>query len=446
MTVTPPAPFNAAGRGVPDVASNASIYSGYSGFYLGGALSGNPGNGTSAAAPLWAGLIALLNANAGFNIGFANPTFYTLGPSAFNPINPLWPDPAYPQLAACPADNGNNGIPGYPPTAGWDACTGLGSPNGMALLTALEQLKSVYILGGYQSPDVIITDLSTNTPVPIGGAPGEHWDTLLEPSTDYGFAAHVHNDSPATVNDVVVSFWAIPGGVGTNGTMVGAPQTVSIPAHSTVTVNTSAPFESAPAGQHMCAVVSIYSPTTGCDIDATNALEIPDPGYSMTHGCSAWRNTDSMFAFPGGPFKLPLGFGKLRARLTEPIVLRIHPVHVPVDWRGAAGARAIEDMLQAVGATSNIPRIYCPSSRAPFALQSSRPKSRWRAASRSSSAPLAYGLSCHTPTRTRRQSRSPRAYRRRPSLATSSCSTSLRSTPRWSIGQHAQSSSSSSST
>jgi hypothetical protein len=139
-TVHPPAPFSKTGRGVPDVAGNASVHSGYSGLFLGGQPAG-PGNGTSASTPLWAGLVALINSNLGFNIGFLNPILYVLGESVFNPINPLYPDPTYGvgQLTGCPADNGNNGIPGYKAGPGWDACTGWGSPNGTALLAALKQ-------------------------------------------------------------------------------------------------------------------------------------------------------------------------------------------------------------------------------------------------------------------------------------------------------------------
>jgi hypothetical protein len=360
VTVTPPAPFNATGRGVPDVASNASIFSGFSGFYQGGQPAENPGNGTSAAAPLWAGLVAVLNSNAGFNIGFLNPTLYSLGPGAFNPINPLWPDPAYPQLAACPVDNSNNGIPGYPTGPGWDACTGLGSPNAGAILTALQELDSVYILGGYQSPDIVITDLTTMKPIAIGGAPGGSWDTLLAPNTSYGFSANVHNDSSSDVNNVQVSFWAIPGGVGTMGNPVGTPQTVSIAAHTTKTVQASAPFVSAGPGGHLCAVVSIYCPAGGCDTDATNAVNIPDPGYSATHGCSAWRNTDSSFAHVKGPIKFPVGLGKIPIRLIDPIVLHVQPTHVPVDWDLTSKATTINDILRAVGAQSNIPLYLLP--------------------------------------------------------------------------------------
>jgi hypothetical protein len=359
-----PAPFNTTGRGVPDVAANASLNSGYSGFYFGGVQNGMYGNGTSAAAPLWAALIAVLNSNAGFNIGFANPTLYA-NPTAFNPINPLWPDPAFAQLANCPPNNANNGIPGYPAQAGWDACTGLGSPNGMALLNALKELESVYILGGYQSPDVIITDLTSTTPVPIGGMPGGPWDTLLEPSTNYGFSANVHNDSAVAVENVVVSFWAIPGGLAINGFMVGTPQTVSIPAHSTVTVKASADYVSAPAGEHQCAVVSIYSRSTGCSVEATDATDIPDPGYSTTHECSAWRNTDSMTGSGGGQFKFGVGFGKIPTHI-DPIIISYQPLHVPLDWRQSAFVTGLQDLLRALGTQGNLPLYLLPALRRAF--------------------------------------------------------------------------------
>jgi hypothetical protein len=375
VNVTPSAPFNLTGRGTPDVAANASIYSGFSGFYTAGVQTGWPANGTSASTPFWAGLIAVLNSNAGFNIGFVNPTLYALGAgsAAFNPLNPLWRDPAFPQLANCPLSNSNNGIAGYPTGPGWDACTGLGSPNGVNLLTAFTELESVYILGGYQSPDIIITDLTNQQPVPIGGQPGGRWDTLLEPSTNYGFSANVHNDSSTTATGVVVSFWAIPGGVGTNGTMVGVPQTVNIPAHSTVNVPASAPFVSASPGDHLCAVVSIYSPTTGCDTDATTALDIPNPGYSDTHQCSAWRNTDSMLVFKRGPFGFHLGLGVIPFHLEEPVLLEINAKHVPSTWTKTPAAVGIANTLRAVGAKSNVPLYLLPSLRQGFATVPVKP-------------------------------------------------------------------------
>jgi hypothetical protein len=359
-TIKPPTAFKATGRGVPDVAANANYRTGFSGIAMGGVLGGQIGNGTSASAPLWAGLIALLNSNAGINIGFANPTLYTLGAGAFNPINPLWRDPTYPQLATCPTDNANSGIPGYPTKSGWDAVTGLGSPNGMAILSGFEAQDEVNILGGYQSPDIILTDLTINQPVPIGGQPNGKSDTLLVPSTNYGFSAKINNDGPNEATGVMVRFWAIPGGLSASGTMVGTPQTVNIPANSTVIVNASAPFQSAPAGGHTCAAVSIYSPTTGCAVDATTALDIPDPGSSMTHRCSAWRNTDSSGAGSNGAYRFQLGLVPLPVHSAEPIRLTVTTKHVPVEILKTPALSKIADTLRVMGARSNQPLYLIP--------------------------------------------------------------------------------------
>jgi kumamolisin len=114
------------GRGVPDVAANSSPNSGYP-IILDGSLSAWPANGTSASAPLWAGLIAVINAALGENVGFVNPALYALGSSAFRDIL------AHPGAS----DNGLFGTAGYPVTPGWDACTGWGGPRGRTLLTGL---------------------------------------------------------------------------------------------------------------------------------------------------------------------------------------------------------------------------------------------------------------------------------------------------------------------
>jgi kumamolisin len=103
-------------RTVPDVAADASPNSPYL-IVLNGATSGI--GGTSAVAPLWAGLTALLNQNAGTPIGFCLTTLYA-NAGAFREIT-----------------QGNN-IPagtnfGYNAGPGYNACTGLGVPNGAAL-------------------------------------------------------------------------------------------------------------------------------------------------------------------------------------------------------------------------------------------------------------------------------------------------------------------------
>jgi kumamolisin len=111
-------PGGSSGRGVPDVAGDADPQTGYqvqadgSQFVVGG---------TSAVAPLWAGLLALFNQMIGTPVGYLNPNLYqkvALAAGTFNDIT-----------------SGNNGD--YKAGPGWDACTGWGSPNGTAILKAL---------------------------------------------------------------------------------------------------------------------------------------------------------------------------------------------------------------------------------------------------------------------------------------------------------------------
>jgi kumamolisin len=113
------------GRGVPDVAANSSGNSGYPLTVTG--FSSYIGGGTSASAPLWAGLIARVNAALGEDLGFVNPVLYALGSGVFRDIV------AHPGAA----DNGFGSTPGYPVGTSWDAVTGWGSPRGAALLTGL---------------------------------------------------------------------------------------------------------------------------------------------------------------------------------------------------------------------------------------------------------------------------------------------------------------------
>jgi kumamolisin len=105
-------------RGVPDVAGNASPLSGYTVRVDG---QDTVIGGTSAVAPLWAGLTALLNQQLGKPLGFVNPLFYALPPAsgAFVDIT-----------------TGNNN--GFSAGPGWDACTGLGRPDGAKLAAALK--------------------------------------------------------------------------------------------------------------------------------------------------------------------------------------------------------------------------------------------------------------------------------------------------------------------
>jgi kumamolisin len=116
-------PGGRIGRGVPDVAGDADPLTGYRVLVDG---QKSVIGGTSAVAPLWSGLIALLNQKIGSAVGYLNPLLYSL-PAASR---------AFHDITA-----GNNDITGkhkaYKAGPGWDACTGLGSPDGTMLMNAL---------------------------------------------------------------------------------------------------------------------------------------------------------------------------------------------------------------------------------------------------------------------------------------------------------------------
>lgn len=105
------------GRGVPDVAGDADPETGYNVLVDG---QSTVIGGTSAVAPLWAGLVALMNAITQKPTGYLNPEIYTqaVESAGFHEIT-----------------QGNNGA--FSAGPGWNPCTGLGSPIGAQLLAAL---------------------------------------------------------------------------------------------------------------------------------------------------------------------------------------------------------------------------------------------------------------------------------------------------------------------
>jgi subtilase family serine protease len=119
-------------RNGPDVSANANFT-----FYVCAdqtACTANEYGGTSFAAPMWAGYLALANeqavANGNHTVGFINPSLYTIGGSSsygsdFHDVT-----------------SGSNG---FSATVGYDLATGWGSPNGSGLITGL--LNTINIPG-----------------------------------------------------------------------------------------------------------------------------------------------------------------------------------------------------------------------------------------------------------------------------------------------------------
>ncbi|HTU69519.1 MAG TPA: S53 family peptidase [Candidatus Baltobacteraceae bacterium] len=116
----PAPPDPSGGRGVPDVCADGDPNTGYA-IRVNG--TSEVVGGTSASAPLWAALIALMNQQLGTSAGFLNPKLYTLAgyPNSPGPLHDI--------------TSGSNGA--YEAGTGWDPVTGLGSPDGARLETAL---------------------------------------------------------------------------------------------------------------------------------------------------------------------------------------------------------------------------------------------------------------------------------------------------------------------
>jgi subtilase family serine protease len=125
-------PGTEATRGVPDVAGDASAGLALAREAGGGSYELLSAGGTSAATPLWGGLMADADQLAGHDLGFVNPALYQIarGPrygQAFHDIT-----------------TGNNTVVingttygGYQAGPGWDPVTGLGSPDGAVLVPIL---------------------------------------------------------------------------------------------------------------------------------------------------------------------------------------------------------------------------------------------------------------------------------------------------------------------
>ncbi|MCY1030632.1 S53 family peptidase [Corallococcus sp. BB11-1] len=113
------------GRGVPDVAANGDLHTGYQIVFKG---QRGVAAGTSAAAPMWAALVTRLNEALGERVGFLNPRLYALVRAGEPVVRPI--------------TRGGNGAFFASERQVWNACTGLGSPDGEGLLAGLRKLQA----------------------------------------------------------------------------------------------------------------------------------------------------------------------------------------------------------------------------------------------------------------------------------------------------------------
>jgi subtilase family serine protease len=168
-------------RNGPDVSANANFT-----FYVCADQSGCTANyygGTSFAAPMWAGYLALVNqqsvANGNKSVGFINPSLYSIGAgssygSDFHDIV-----------------SGSNG---YSATTGYDLATGWGSPNGTGLINALA--------GSSSSPGFSLSA----SPSSVTVAQGHSGNSTITSTVTGGFNSSISLSATGQPSGVTVGF------------------------------------------------------------------------------------------------------------------------------------------------------------------------------------------------------------------------------------------------
>lgn len=243
----------------------------------------------------------------------------------------------------------------------------LGTVEAFTVPTASVSAPDPYIGNGtYQTPDIILLDPSGNT-VPIGGAPGGAWDTLLQPNTNYTLQAVIYNDSPVPALNTSVRFWHFPGSVGTAGAQI-SQQSVNVPANGSLLVQSANPFQSGSSGAHECAAVSVANPASPYfSVDPTTATEVIDPTVAHPPGSghfgSAWRNTNSITTGIHGILRFPFQATTIRGIEPVPVKIAVTVSKVPADWERTEEVAKVRKTLQGAGSSLRLPLFLVPELR-----------------------------------------------------------------------------------
>jgi kumamolisin len=169
-------PGNFVGRGLPDVAGDADPETGYQVEVDGANI---VVGGTSAVAPLWAGLIACFNSSLKTSVGYLNPTLYQQVAAVAGTFHDI--------------TSGNNGS--YQAGPGWDACTGWGSPNGVGLMNALAGISS-------SAPNFSLSV----SPSSVSVVQGENGKFMITTVVSGGFNGAIGLSATGQASGVTVSF------------------------------------------------------------------------------------------------------------------------------------------------------------------------------------------------------------------------------------------------
>lgn len=220
--------------------------------------------------------------------------------------------------------------------------------------------------GTYQSPDIILLDPSNNV-IPIGGAPGGAWDTLLQPYSYYRIQAVIYNDSTVAAASTIVRFWRLSGGVGTAGTLIDM-QTVTVPANGSLVVTSKNPFQSGSPGQHECVAVSVAnSQSLYFKVDPTTATAVVDPTIAQPaasgHFGSAWRNTNSLGVGAGEGLVFPFQANLEGIERPVSVKLAVTASKVAVGFNQLGEAAVLRKVLAGAGVHLRLPFFLVPEIR-----------------------------------------------------------------------------------
>jgi subtilase family serine protease len=203
-------------RNGPDVSANANYT-----FYVCAdqtTCTANDYGGTSFAAPMWAGYLALVNqqsaANTGKTLGFINPSLYSLGAGSgystdFHDVT-----------------SGSNG---FSATSGYDLATGWGSPNGSGLLNAL--------LGSTTTTPSFTLSASPGSVSILQGGTGS---STITSTASGGFSSAVALTASGAPSGVTVGFSPTSiTGTGTSSMSITVASTVTAGTYSILVTGTS---------------------------------------------------------------------------------------------------------------------------------------------------------------------------------------------------------------
>jgi subtilase family serine protease len=251
-------------REVPDVSADANPATGYIIYYGGWAAYG----GTSAAAPLWAGVTALADAsNAGscspsHPLGFLNPSLYAIAAgaahsSAFSDVLP-------------PGNNNTSGSGNYPALTGYDMATGLGTPIASGGSGIVAQLCNAP--AGFGTPPVVSgvspTDANPGGVVTITGS-----GFTSPASVSFGSTAA----TKVTVVDSAHITATVPGGTGS------------------VYVTVSTPWGTSPTGS---SGLFTYGPVASVVSPAAGATYSQGQVVLANYSCQAWTGASPSCSGP----------------------------------------------------------------------------------------------------------------------------------------------------